>query len=90
VEDGSAEQHHVEDTLKQLLAMDLQLEDSRDRDVVPALCELSVKVVGGGDHAYVTTVRAGQFVTAAATRDLPTRADQIQYATNQGIALATL
>jgi hypothetical protein len=64
----------------------LQRQGDRTEDLLPAICELSRKVVGG-DHASLTTVRAGRFTTLAATSDLPSRADQIQYATSQGPCL---
>ena len=54
--------------------------------VLTLVCELALKVVGG-DHASITTVRGGVFTTAAATTDMPAKADKIQYATNQGPCL---
>jgi GAF domain-containing protein len=64
----------------------LHVQGDRSGDLLPAICELSLKVVGG-DHASLTTVRAGRFTTLAATSDLPTRADEIQYDTKQGPCL---
>jgi hypothetical protein len=54
----------------------LQVEGHRDGDVLPVLCELALKIVGG-DHASVTTIRDARFTTVEATSDLPERADQI-------------
>ncbi|SDO81776.1 ANTAR domain-containing protein [Pedococcus dokdonensis] len=67
----------------------LQLETERGGAMLPAVCELSLKLVGG-DHASITTVRGGKFVTAAATSDVPASADQIQYDTNQGPCLEAI
>lgn len=64
----------------------LQVEGHRDGDVLPVLCELALKIVGG-DHASVTTIRDARFTTVEATSDLPERADQIQYASGQGPCL---
>jgi transcriptional regulator with GAF, ATPase, and Fis domain len=64
----------------------LQVQGDRSGEVLPVLCELSLKIVGG-DHASVTTIRDGRFTTVQATSDLPERADQIQYDTGQGPCL---
>lgn len=64
----------------------LQRQGDRAEDLLSAICELSLKVVGG-DHASLTTVRAGRFTTLAATSDLPSRAERIQHDTNQGPCL---
>jgi GAF domain-containing protein len=64
----------------------LPLYGDRDGDLLQAICELSLKVVGG-DHASLTTVRAGRFTTLAATSDLPSRADEIQDQTKEGPCL---
>ncbi len=64
----------------------LQLKGDSSEDLLPAICELSRKVVGG-DHAALSTVRAGRFTTLTATSDLPSRADQIQQETRQGPCL---
>ena len=61
----------------------LPLHDDLESPLLPAICELSRKVVGG-DHASVTTVRAGRFTTLATTSDLPACADQIQHDARQG------
>ena len=55
-------------------------------DVAEALCELTVKVVGG-DSASITSVRAGRALTTAASSPVPEQADAIQYATGEGPCL---
>ncbi|TPG16814.1 ANTAR domain-containing protein [Pedococcus bigeumensis] len=64
----------------------LQRQGDSAAELLPVICELARKVVGG-DHASLTTVRAGRFTTLAATSDLPSGADQIQHDTNQGPCL---
>jgi GAF domain-containing protein len=55
-------------------------------DAAGFLCELALRAVGG-DHASITSVRSGRFVTIGATSDLPERADKLQYATGEGPCL---
>lgn len=55
-------------------------------DVAEALCDLSLKVVGG-EHASITSVQGGKFTTVAATSHIPGQADKIQYSTGQGPCL---
>jgi GAF domain-containing protein len=57
--------------------------DAGHDDILSTLCELAVKAVGG-DHASITNVQSGRFTTVAATSDLPTLADKLQYAAGSG------
>jgi GAF domain-containing protein len=50
------------------------------------LCELALRAVGG-EHASISTVRSGRFVTMGATSGLPELADKLQHATGQGPCL---
>jgi GAF domain-containing protein len=58
-------------------------------EVAEAVCELSLKVLGG-EYASITSLRAGRATTVAATSDVPERADKIQYATGQGPCLEAI
>lgn len=55
-------------------------------DIAQALCELTVKIVGG-DSASITSVRSGRATTTAATSAIPEQADALQYATAEGPCL---
>jgi len=59
---------------------------SSSADVAETVCELALKILGG-DHASITSVRAGEFTTVAATSDVPERADKIQYRAGSGPCL---
>ena len=66
------------------------LADLNDTEqVADALCQLSLQVVGG-DHASITSVRAGKATTVASTSTVPEQAEKIQYATGQGPCLDAL
>lgn len=52
-------------------------------EVADTLCELALKVLGG-DHASITSIRAGSFTTVAATGDVPEQVDAVQCAVGQG------
>ncbi|HET8767893.1 MAG TPA: GAF and ANTAR domain-containing protein [Pedococcus sp.] len=55
-------------------------------EVADALCQLTLRIVGG-DHVSITSVRDGKAATVAATSPVPELADKIQYATAQGPCL---
>lgn len=60
-----------------------------DPDIADTVCELALKAVGG-DHASITSIRAGQFTTVAATSDVPEHADKIQYKVGNGPCLEAI
>jgi GAF domain-containing protein len=57
-----------------------------DPDLADTVCELALKAVGG-EHASITSIRAGQFMTIAATSQVPEHADKIQYKVGTGPCL---
>ncbi|WP_344140075.1 GAF domain-containing protein [Pedococcus bigeumensis] len=50
------------------------------------VCELALRTVGG-DHASITSIRAGHFTTVAATSEVPELADKIQSKVGTGPCL---
>ena len=57
-----------------------------DPDIADTVCELALRTVGG-DHASITSIRAGQFTTVAATSEVPELADKIQSRAGTGPCL---
>lgn len=62
---------------------------SADPDIADTVCELALKVVAG-EHASITSIRAGQFTTVAATSEVPEHADKIQYKVGSGPCLEAI
>lgn len=60
-----------------------------DPDIADTVCELALKAVGG-EHASITSVRAGHFTTIAATSEVPEHADKIQYKVGSGPCLEAI
>jgi GAF domain-containing protein len=60
-----------------------------DPDLADTVCELALKAVGG-EHASITSIRAGQFTTIAATSEVPEHADKIQYKVDSGPCLEAI
>ncbi|MDR6864659.1 GAF and ANTAR domain-containing protein [Phycicoccus sp. 3266] len=58
-------------------------------EVAEALCQLTLRVIGG-DHVSITSLRHGRATTVAATSDVPEQADKIQYSTGQGPCLEAI
>jgi hypothetical protein len=54
-----------------------------DGEVLPALCDLAVKVTGA-DHASVTTARGSTLTTVCATSEVAIRANELQFEMAEG------
>lgn len=57
-----------------------------DPDIADTVCELALKT-SGGEHASITSIRAGEFTTVAATSEVPEHADKIQSKVGTGPCL---
>jgi GAF domain-containing protein len=53
-------------------------------DALVAVTDAAVRIVPGAEHAGITRGRDGKFVTVAATSDIATRTDEIQYSLRSG------
>jgi GAF domain-containing protein len=60
-----------------------------DPDLADTVCELALRTVGG-DHVLITSIRAGEFTTVAATSEVPEVADKIQYKVGMGPCLEAI
>ncbi len=65
------------------LARELARHTSED-DARTAIVQAALRAVPGAEHAGLTVLRAGKFVTVAPSSDLPRRVDAIQYQLSSG------